>query len=420
MRLLVYGLNFSPELTGIGKYTGELCEWLLQQEANDLKVITGYPYYPEWSIHPEHAGGFYSTQAEKGMTIYRCPLWVPQRPTAIRRILHLLTFAFSSLPVLLWQALWWRPDVIWVVAPALFCAPGAWVAAKLARAKSWLHFQDLELDAAFNLGILSLPGLKPLVFGFERLLLRYFDRISTISHALMQCLLEKGLDPQRAELFPNWVDTDQIYPLRETNPLRAEWDLDPAQTIVLYSGNMGEKQGLEVVIEAARHLQTDSNVLFVVVGEGSARTRIEAEAADLSNVRFFPLQPLESLNLVLNLGDIHLLPQRAEADKAVMPSKLTGILACGGAVIATATPQSEVGSLVKEIGGLLTTPGDGKALAQAIETLAKNPQHRRRIQEQARAYAVDHIGKHQVLQGFYEKLLMLTTEEMVDCETVRI
>lgn len=203
MKILIYGLNFSPELTGIGKYTGEMAEWLAAR-GHQVRVITAPPYYPDWKIRAGYSGRWYQVQdsACKRFVIYRCPLWVPARPSGLKRLLHLASFAVSSAPLLLRQA-FWRPDVVWVVEPALFCAPGAWLTARLSRAHCWLHIQDYEVDAAFDLGLLKGQRLRRWVTASERWLMRRFDRVSTISKRMVERALSKGVDPARITLFPN-------------------------------------------------------------------------------------------------------------------------------------------------------------------------------------------------------------------------
>ncbi len=408
MRVLLYGLNFSPEPTGIGKYTGEMAEWL--QEREELRVVTAPPYYPAWRISSGYSAWSYGWEHQEGMQIWRCPLWVPQRVSGVRRLLHLLSFALSSLPIVVWQGITWRPDVVMVIAPDFFCVPMGWIGAGLARAQSWLHLQDFEVDAAFEMELLP-QGLRPLALGLESWLLRRFTRVSTIADQMLGRLGQKGVPPERLVLFPNWVDTDEIYPL-SASPFRRELGIEAEAVVVLYSGNINQKQGLEVVVEAARRLSQDPDLSvelqFVLCGEGPSRGELERLAQDLTHLRFLPLQPKERLNDLLNMADIHLLPQRADVAAVVMPSKLTGILACGGAVIATAGAETELGRVVLQGGGWLCEPGDEEVLGQRIRQLALDPQQRQEMRQQARAYALAHLSKETILTAYHQQMLSLT------------
>ena len=193
MKLLVYGINFAPELTGIGKYTGEMVAWLTAH-GHDVRVVTAPPYYPDWAVWKGYRASRYSRETWQGATLYRTPLWVPRKVTGLKRVLHLASFAIASIPALLAQ--WrWRPDVVWLTEPPLFCAPAALAFARLRKAKTWLHIQDFEVDAAFELGLLKGVRLRKGVAFAERALMRRFDRISTISLRMIERATSKGTAP---------------------------------------------------------------------------------------------------------------------------------------------------------------------------------------------------------------------------------
>jgi len=124
-RLLVVALNYAPDLTGIGKYVSEMTEWLATRKQLEIRVVTAPPYDPAWQVASGYSARRYQKERIGGIEIYRCPLWVPRRPRGMTRLLHLLSFALSTLPVLLWQGLSWRPHVVFVVEPPLGAAPGA-------------------------------------------------------------------------------------------------------------------------------------------------------------------------------------------------------------------------------------------------------------------------------------------------------
>ncbi|MGE0725086.1 MAG: WcaI family glycosyltransferase, partial [Alphaproteobacteria bacterium] len=250
MRLLVYGLNMAPEPIGVGKATGELVAFLAGRR-HAVRVVTAPPYYPGWRRGEGHDAVAWSREDRDGATVRRAPLYVPQRPTALRRIAHLASFAASSLPVALIEARRHRPSVVLAVAPTLATAPGALAAARVARARSWLHVQDLEIDAAIALGQLR-GRAAAAALAAERRLLARFDRVSTIAPAMVERLAAKGVAPDRLRLLPNGVDLAAIRPLAEPSRYRAEWGIDPGATVALYAGNLGRTQGLEVLAGAAR------------------------------------------------------------------------------------------------------------------------------------------------------------------------
>lgn len=395
-KVLVIGINFTPELTGIGKYTGEMTEWL-DSRGYEVRVVTAPPYYPYWRVQPGFTGWRYASEHKGRVRVIRCPLWVPRAPSGIKRLLHLASFAASSLPVVFWHGLKWRPDVVLTIEPPFMCAPSAWLAARMGGARAWLHIQDLEIDAAFDLGLIKGGLLKRAVLAAERWMLRRFDRITTISRRMLERVHGKGVDPHRTDEFPNWVDTRIIRP-RESSAtgLRRELGIAPETCVLLYSGNMGEKQGLEVVLEVAARIG-DLDAVVVMCGAGAARERLESRADGLANVRFIPLQPLERLGELLNTADVHLLPQRADAADLVMPSKLVTMMATGRPVIATAAPGTQVTAAVEGC-GITVPPGDVAAFEGAVRSMVADRQLRRDSGAAARRRAVAAWDKNRVLE----------------------
>ena len=149
MKILIYGINYAPEQVGIGKYTGELGSWLASV-GHDIHVITAPPYFPGWKVSPGYYN-CYKLEKNQGVQVLRCPLWIPPRPNGFSRLLHLASFALSSLCPLL-AKLYWRPDVVITIAPAFQHLERCYRETCGSSTINWLHIQDFELDAAFELG----------------------------------------------------------------------------------------------------------------------------------------------------------------------------------------------------------------------------------------------------------------------------
>lgn len=403
MKILIYGINFSPELTGIGKYTGEMAAWLASK-GHEVHVVTAPPYYPDWEVGQGYNGWAYKTEDWQGVRVMRCPIWVPSQPSGIKRLIHLTSFAVSSIPAL--AAQWkWRPQVVWVVEPALFCAPSSIILARLCGAKSWLHVQDFELDAAFSMGLLRGKRLRQMATRAECWLMRSFDRVSTISRRMHELLLRKGVEPAQTKLAINWVHMVN-FALPSPDGVvayRNELCVRPEQIVVLYSGNMGGKQGLDILADVARLLMPNTNLVFVFCGNGAGRADLLARCEGLYNVRFLDLQPAARLPDLLATADIHLLPQRADAADLVMPSKLTGMLASGRPVVATAHAGTDLATVVENC-GLVVPPEDPVAMANAINTLATDQHLRETLGAAGYRYAHEHLDSEVVLGKFESDL----------------
>jgi colanic acid biosynthesis glycosyl transferase WcaI len=411
MKILIVGLNYAPELTGVGKYTAEMAE-ALAAVGHDVRVVCGPPYYPQWHIADGFSAWRYRSETRDGVRVMRVPLWVPARPTGASRLLHLASFALSTLPVLATQIAW-RADVVMSIAPGLMSAPGAWLVARLSGAKSWLHIQDYEVDAAFDLGVIKGKRSRRLALAIERTLLTRFDIVSSLSSKMVERAVAKGVEPLKTYCLPNWVDTRSIVPLAHANHYRRLLALESgaaAQTVVLYSGNMGAKQGLEIVVAAAVELARRTDISFVFCGSGPMREQLEARCTNLPNCRFIPLQPAHQLNQLLNLADIHVLPQRGGAADLVMPSKLGGMLASGRAVIAMACAGTELYDVVASR-GVVVPPENVGALVEAIEVLASDPVRRATLGAVGREYAERCLSSVNVFDALGVKLAQLCGTE---------
>jgi colanic acid biosynthesis glycosyl transferase WcaI len=409
MKILVYSMNFMPELAGIGKYSGEMAEWL-HARGHEVRVIASPPFFPQWSVFEGHSARAWRTSDWNGIRIFRCPTWIPARPRALGRIAHLLSFTLSSIPVLLAQVRW-KPDVVFVVEPPVSCAPAALCFSKLLGIRSWLHIQDYEVDAAFDLGWLRGERVRRFAQAAERWLMRRFDRVSSISSTMCAKAREKGVDEHRLVMFPNWVDIQAIQPVVRphmgeavpTQGYRAELNIPAKAVVVLYAGSLGSKQGIELLAEAAGLLVCSHDIHFVFCGNGPSRASLMDACAGLPNAHFLDLQPAERLSELLGMADIHVLPQRADAADLVMPSKLGGMFASGRSVIVTAHAATALGEAVQGR-GVVVEPGDAAALADAIEQLSMSPSTRELLGAAGRRFAEAELDRNVILQRLEEEL----------------
>lgn len=363
-RVVLYCMNYAPEMAGVGRYTGEIADFFAARGA-DVTVVSTPPHYPGWRVQEGYANT-YSQRQESSVRVLRCPLILRERMGGIWRVVAPLTFALSSAPVVVWQILRKRPHVVFCVEPTLFAAPAAQLAAKLVGASTVLHVQDLEVDAAFAVGHLgSRPWLKKLGYAFEQMTLKRFRKVITISERMAEKLREKGVDDDRLDIVRNWVDLSHIYPLEAPSRYRKELGFSDGDFVTLYSGNVGAKQGLGVLLDAAERLRDEPSAHFVIAGEGPMKAELQVRYGHLPNVRFLPFQPYARLNEFLNMADLHALPQDKGAADLVLPSKLGGMLASGKPLIVTADEGTELTDFLRGA-AIITPPGDADALANGI------------------------------------------------------
>lgn len=411
-RLLLIGGNFSPEQTGIGKYNGEMIKWLAAG-GYDCSVITSYPYYPQWKVQPpyEKHKNWYKKEViqEDGwqgkITVYRCPQYVPAKPSGKTRMLLDFSFAVSAFFKLLQLLPRKKFDVVISVVPPFHLGLLAVLYKKLRGAKVLYHVQDMQIEAARDLNMIKSPRLIKMLFGLERYILKRADMVSSISDGMMNKIQQKaGKD---IFFFPNWVDVTLFHPLEERMLLKTEYGFAASDKIVLYSGAIGEKQGLEAILYAANRLKDQDGLKFLICGSGPYKETLMglAEEMGLQNVIFFPLQPFERFNHFLNMADVHLVIQKGNASDLVMPSKLTTILAVGGLALVTANSGTSLHKLVSTHNmGIVVDAEDQDALNEGI--IRSMNGNVREMASNGRAYAETYLSVGKIMSRFEEAVIV--------------
>lgn len=394
MDLLIIGLNYAPEPVGIGPYTAGLAE-AMAGRGHRVSAIAGKPYYPQWRRYPGQPRGV-TTSCESGVAVTRVPHYIPRVPTGPKRIAHHASFAGRAvLPAL--RKAGAGCDLVFAVAPSLISVPLAAAAAQRAGAPLWIHVQDFEVDAAIATGLMR-PGTRAsrAATGLEQRVLARADMVSTISPQMCARLTEKGVPADRIFELRNWSNMAATAPSAGT--YREDWGIGDRH-VALYSGNIANKQGIEIVIEAARMVRYRDDLVFVICGEGPNRSRLADLASDLPNVQLHDLQPAKRLGELLALASVHLLPQIAGAADLVLPSKLTNMLASGRPVVATAAPGTGLHAEVEGC-GVATPPGDSAAFAEAITALIDDGDKRHRLGQAAVERAEQRWSRDAIIDRF--------------------
>lgn len=416
-RLLLISYNFSPELTGIGKYNGEMIDWLVKS-GYECSVLTAYPYYPHWKIQAPYDKKRFMFSKEKApasaagsLTIYRCPIFVPANPTAIKRVLMDLSFFATALMRMLTFLFARKFDFIVCVAPSFQVGLLGVLYKKIRGAKLLYHVQDLQIEAARDLNLIRSEAFVNTLFKAEKKILSNSDMVSTISDEMASKIHSKS--GKRTFLFPNWTNTKQFFPIANRDALKTEFGFQSTDKIVLYSGAVGEKQGLESILHAAKMTESKTHIKFIICGSGpyAFRLREMANRLLLSNVHFMPLQPIEKFNRFLNIADLHLIIQKQRASDLVMPSKLATILSVGGVALITANEGTALHTIVKRNDmGFLVNAEDQVSLNHAIqEILSGDYSH---LGLNARNYAMDHLSVDRIMTRFERALKNLRNQEV--------
>ncbi|HVP65329.1 MAG TPA: WcaI family glycosyltransferase [candidate division Zixibacteria bacterium] len=401
MRILILSINYWPEETGIGAFTTYRAEHLASA-GHDVTVCTTFPYYPEWKVSREYAGRLLSTEERNGVRIVRSYAYVPNPVTSMKRVMHEASFIATSFARALGQT---RPDVLFVVSPPLGLTLSAIVLSRMWRTPYVFEVEDLQPDAAADLGMLPPWALK-VMYKVESAAYRNAALVSTLTEGMRAKIISKGIAAEKVELFEPRADETlfEIAP-EEGAKFRKRHGLG-AKFIVTHSGNMGMKQGLEVILDAADRSHDDESTIFLLVGDGAARNRIEARAREmqLENVRFMPVLDSMEYRGLLAASDVCLVTQLKTVSDIVFPSKTVSYLAAGCAVVGSVNAASEVARAIMESrAGLVVEPENAQKLSQAISTMRQ--QDLSCYKARAREYAGQRWAPARVL-GHLERTLV--------------
>lgn len=404
MKILIYTPNFLPELTGSGKYNGELAVWF-SRHGHQVDIITSYPHYPQWEILEKYKNKLWLIEYSSNMKVFRSPIYVPKRPSGVTRIIHEISFAITSLPYWI-GAIFRTYDIVIAVCPPMQVGFFPLLYCKLKRIPFVFHIQDLQVDSAKTLGLIKNKAVLSFLTRLETFLLRNSDLVSSIGDGMKKVIIERGVVLEKYYMLFNWVDTDFIKPLPSNYSIRSKFGFKATDYVVLYSGNLGEKQGLECLLNVAKNMLNTKHVKFLISGDGATRESLKAQAENqkLSNVQFNNGVSYEDLPELLSIADLHLVIQRKGMANLVLPSKLTTTFAAGGMAIVTVELTS---SLAKQLTmndlAVIVPPEDSDSLESAIRELMVSSRPSI-VRQNARRYAVEHFNQDIILSKF-EKML---------------
>ncbi|GEO10443.1 WcaI family glycosyltransferase [Segetibacter aerophilus] len=416
-RILLIGGNYSPEPTGIGKYNGEMVRWLAEQ-GNDCTVVTTYPYYPQWKVQSPYIKScfwftteFQNVRNGHPIKVIRCPHFVPKNPTGLNRMISEFSFFFSAYLVMMVLLFKKKYDNIITVAPPFEMGLLGILYKKIRGGEFLYHIQDLQIDAARDLAIVKSKLIIDIFLSIEAFIIRQADTVSTISSGMIKKVKHKY--DKEIRFFPNWVDISTFYPLQNRDILKSTYGFNTSDKIILYSGAIGNKQGLEAILDCAKCLENRHDIKFAICGSGPYKENLikMKERLNLQNVVFLPLQPLKMFNSFLNMADIHLVLQKSGAGDLVMPSKLSTILSVGGVAIVTASKGTSLHDVISSNNlGILVEPDNKEALLDAI-TSAVDDEFKDK-KENARLYAENNLSAHIILDDFFSTVFKIDKNRM--------
>lgn len=369
----------------------------LARRRRSVRVITAHPHYPDWQVR-EGYGQWSHDEIIDRVPIRRMRHYVPRAPRGLARLLSEVSFGIRAA-----FTRWGRPDVAVVVSPALFSSALVVARARLLHPRTpvvaWV--QDLYTLGLAETGQSSETTLR-LMRAIEGRVLRAADRVIVIHDRFVTRVHEDlGVPRERVDVIRNWTHLGTA-PSIDRPTARAEFGWKPSETIVLHAGNMGVKQGLENVIEAAR-LADDSQapVRFVLLGTGSERTRLEAVGRNTRSLQFIDPLDNEGFSKALAAADVLLVNELPGVSEMAVPSKLTSYFAAGRPVLAATDPDGITADEVRTArAGVVVRSGEPAALLEAALSLGQDPTASLEFGTAGRAYRETVLNEEHAIDRF--------------------
>lgn len=403
LRIAVLCPHFAPDTAPTGVVMTRIVHELAAL-GHELHVVTSLPWYAEHRVHPEwaHVGWRTRTSVESWGSVTRLdPFAGDDKRNLVRRALGFIGFSVTAAVAGTRVARTRRLDAVLVMSPPLTLGVSGWVVARIRRARLFVNVQDVFPDAAVESGAITNRTVIALARRLERWVYARAEAVTVLSDDLADNLRTKvpARRASRIRTIPNFVDVDAIRPIDRSTTYRRELGLDD-RPVVMYAGNVGFSQSLDLMLDAARALP---DVWFVVNGDGAARRDLEGRARSLPNVVFGDYQPAERLPEVLATGDVHVVLLKRGLGRVSVPSKTYSIMAAGRPIVAAIDPGTEVTRLVGTGGaGTCVPPDDGPAFVAAVRDLVSDVARREAMGRAARVQVESEASPRVIAQAYAE------------------
>lgn len=404
--MLLITLYYHPDRGGTPGVYKDLCE-SLQEMGHDVTVVTGFPRYNVTNVDRRYRWKLWLTEKIGAVRVRRIRTFrLPRCLPAARALDYALT-ALSLLVLALFSE---KADFAIVHAPALFEGVGAMILRRVKGTPFILNVHDIFPQTAIDLGLLTNRRIIRFFEGLERYVYAKADCITVHSEGNKEWILQRHPTVKRAEVMPIWMNPDVLRPGLKENPWRTRQGLD-GKFVVLFSGSQGYNQDIRVILDAAHHLQSEPDIEFVLVGDGTQHNEMVALSREmgLNNVRWLDWQPDEVYPMMLQAADVVLATLRDKVKTPVVPSKILSAMAAGRPVVTCAPLSGDAPRVVMHAnGGVTLDPGDSQRLATTLAKLSKNPDLCRQFGVNARRYIEEHLDVRIWAKAHVELISSLT------------
>ena len=384
--------------------TGVVMSRIVHELANrghELHVVTSLPWYRKHQVEQGWSGALWRVEKTNWGSITRVqPFAGKTKSNLLRRAVGFILFSYLvGLRALFAGKVWRRVDGVLAMSPPLTLGLIGWHTKLFRGGKLVFNIQDIFPDAAIETGAITNKKIISFASWLERTSYKCSDSVVLLSDDLannVQSKLEQKFH-KRVKVIPNFVDSQAITPMSRMTKYRTELGIDDA-LVVMYAGNVGFSQSLEMLVSAARELP---QLIFVINGEGAARESLKKSAHGLSNVRFGDYQDVSRLSEVLATGDIHVVPLKRGLGSVSVPSKTYSILASGRPVLAAVDLDTEVPRILAAAdAGVCVEPENSAAFISALRAMTLDPKTLSEMGERGRKWVENHASPASVAQRY--------------------
>jgi colanic acid biosynthesis glycosyl transferase WcaI len=410
-KITFLSLVFPPDSVSTAQIMGELAIEL-RKYGHEISVITTTPHYnrdfkaEERQPLKNFFGRLIQRSEYFGIPVYH--IWMPKKgPNVLIRILAWLNFhlinTVASIKLLK------TPDILIVPSPPLTMGINAYLYSLIHRCKFIYNVQEIYPDYAIKIGVIKNRYLIAILYALENFVYKKAKALTVIAPTMANVILKKGVNRSKVNLIPNFVDTNELFPLPKENDFSKKHNLID-KFVVSYAGNMGTGQDLETFIECATLVKKNNNIQFLMLGDGVLSSYLKNKVKDLSltNFLFLDYQPYSMMPQIYASSDLSLVPQSKEITDAAIPSKVYRIMACGRTVLALTQPGSDLANLIKEAGcGFVANSGVSHDLSEIILAAEKNRLQVERMGLSGRKYVVERYSHEQIANQYNNLILSL-------------
>lgn len=401
MRILFISTYFQPDIASTGVLMTQIVEELAKR-GHYITVITSMPHYDRNQIWEEYRGKIIQYEEHEKYIVKRLRVYVPgEKSGFLGRLLNYLSFNTFSLVVGLFSG---KFDLVFVPSPPLMNGLVGDFLSRIKQIPFVYNVQDIWPDVVIRAGVMKDERIIKFSKRMEKYVYERADAISVISNGFKENLIDKGVSGKKVYVIPNFFDTEFVHPLPKVNSFSQKYNLYD-KFIVLFGGNVGHSQGLEIVLDAAETISAFDDILFLIIGNGVAKDDLisYADEKGLENVKFLPFQPHEALPEMYASSDVCLVPLRKGFTNESVPCKVFTIMASGRPIVASVDKYSDTWKLVNDAEiGLNAEVGNPESLARKIKKLYDDVSLRKKLGENSRRHILHNYTREIIGEKYHE------------------